>query len=146
MVVITLKRNQYYAERTFGEFFVNNDLVCLSLEDAVRSGAESNGKIAGRTAIPAGRYKVNLSWSNRFGKMYLEILNVVNFTGIRIHSGNVENDTDGCLLTGTKRVGNSVIGSKIAQKKLESVVLTAFINDPDRQIWIDVIDTQKPVA
>jgi hypothetical protein len=47
------------------------------------------------------------------------ILNVPNFTGVRIHSGNTSADTEGCILVGTTWAGKDFIGnSKIAYKKL----------------------------
>ena len=146
MVIITLRRTDYQLERTFGIFSVNNNQICLSLEDTVRANAEGKGKVPGRTAIPAGRYKVNLTWSERLGKMYFEILSVPNFTGVRIHGGNTEKDTYACPLTGSKRIENSVIGSQVALREFEKAVLTAFISDGDKQIYIDVIDTQKPLV
>ena len=146
MVIITLRRTEYQLERTFGNFLLNNNPVCLSLEDTVRADAAGRGKVPGRTAIPAGRYKVNLTHSARLIKMYFEIMEVPNFTGVRIHGGNTEKDTDACPLTGTKRIDNSVIGSQTALKELVKAVLLAFIDDSDKQIFIDVIDTQKPLV
>lgn len=53
-------------------------------EDAVR-----DVKIPGKTAIPAGEYKVIITFSNRFQKHLPLLLDVPNFTGVRIHAGNV---------------------------------------------------------
>ncbi|GAB2550025.1 DUF5675 family protein [Spirosoma aerophilum] len=57
-------------------------------------------KIQDRTAIPAGRYQVKMTYSNRFGKVMPELINVPGFGGIRIHKGNYVGNTDGCLLPG----------------------------------------------
>ena len=39
------------------------------------------------------------------------MMNVPNFDGIRVHSGNTAEDTDGCLLAGQERALNAVFGS-----------------------------------
>ncbi|MFR7490184.1 MAG: DUF5675 family protein, partial [Romboutsia timonensis] len=66
--------------------------------DRVRPEGE---KIYGKTAIPEGIYEMVLSYSPRFKKILPEILNVPNFTGIRIHCGNSSADSSGCILVGT---------------------------------------------
>jgi hypothetical protein len=46
------------------------------------------------------------------------ILNVPNFTGVRIHAGNTSAHTDGCILLGTTWSGKDFIGnSRTAYKK-----------------------------
>jgi uncharacterized protein DUF5675 len=84
---------------------------CFILEDRVRAAGV---KVQNETAIPAGRYRVIVDWSNRFKKYAFHILNVPNFTGIRIHSGNTDKDTDGCLLVGQERALNAVFQSRTA--------------------------------
>ena len=60
----------------------------------------SSWKVQNQTAIPVGRYRVIVDKSARFGRQMPHILNVPGFDGIRIHSGNTDADTDGCLLLG----------------------------------------------
>lgn len=60
-------------------------------------------KIHGRTAIPIGRYQVQVTYSMRFKRLLPILINVRGFTGIRIHSGNTHQNTEGCLLPGLYR-------------------------------------------
>ena len=68
-------------------------------------------KIAGKTAIPAGTYLVKKTMSPRFKKVLPEILNVPNYTGVRIHAGNTAADTEGCLLLGFNHAKGAVLDS-----------------------------------
>lgn len=85
-------------ESTLGVLSVDGVMQCWVLEDTVREGP----KVAGRTAIPPGRYPVLITHSPRFGVEMPLVGNVPGFTGIRIHPGNTTEDTDGCLLPGTR--------------------------------------------
>ena len=81
--------------------------VGFSLEDRHR-----DAKVAGDTAIPAGRYDLRWRqggrWAERFARKgfqgSLEVCGVPNFTAILIHPGNTKRDTAGCLLVG--RIGD----------------------------------------
>ena len=57
-------------------------------------------KTPGKTAIPAGKYRVVLSYSARFRQVLPELLDVEQFTAIRCHGGNTAKDTEGCVLVG----------------------------------------------
>ena len=97
------------AAATMGILLIDGVFTCWTLEDVVREV-----KIPGETAIPAGRYAVQLSLSQRFQKLLPEILTVPGFTGIRIHAGNTQADTAGCLLVGRIRAYDRVEESKLA--------------------------------
>ena len=94
---------------TMGILLIDGVFTCWTLEDVVREV-----KIPGETAIPAGRYAVRLSLSQRFQKLLPEILAVPGFTGIRIHAGNTQADTHGCVLVGRIRAYDRVEESKLA--------------------------------
>ena len=79
---------------------------------------ECKEKIYGETAIPAGTYKVILSYSNKFKRILPEILNVPHFLGIRIHKGNTEQDSAGCVILGENKVKGKVINSTPYEIKL----------------------------
>ena len=106
---ITVKRTFKGTEYTIGKLYIDGHYFCDTLEDTVRP---ANKKIAGKTAIPAGNYKVIKSYSPRFKKILPEILNVPNFTGVRIHAGNTAKDTDGCILLGLNKTKGAVLDSQ----------------------------------
>lgn len=95
---------------TLSKVYLNDAFHCFGLEDPIR-----DAKIKGIAAIPAGNYKVELRHSPRFSARYghemLWLRNVSNFEYILIHPGNTVDDTEGCLLVGS-RVG--VLKNKIA--------------------------------
>jgi len=97
------------AAATLGILLIDGVFACWTLEDVVREV-----KIPGETAIPAGRYDVRLSLSQRFQKVLPEVLAVPGFTGIRIHAGNTQADTHGCVLVGRVRAYDRVEESKLA--------------------------------
>lgn len=83
---------------TISEMWVDGVFECHCLEDVVRKASEK--KIFGATAIPAGTYHVIINMSNRFQKPLPLLLSVPGYEGVRIHPGNSDADTLGCLLPG----------------------------------------------
>ena len=122
------------AAATMGILLIDGVFTCWTLEDVVRPV-----KIPGDTAIPAGRYAVQLSLSQRFQKLLPEILTVPGFTGIRIHAGNTQADTAGCLLVGRIRAYDRVEESKLAlMHVMEHLRRATTAGDP---ITITIEDT-----
>ena len=80
---------------THGQLFVDGAFFCDTLEDE-----ERKVKIEHETAIPVGAYKVIINYSNRFKRLMPLLLDVPNFTGVRIHNGNFAKHSSGCVLTG----------------------------------------------
>lgn len=114
---LTLNRIFLGSSATIGELYIDKKYIADTLEDRVRPEGE---KVYGKTAIPEGSYQVVLSYSPRFKKILPEILNVPNFTGIRIHCGNSSADSSGCVLVGTwdGKKEDWISDSKIAFNKL----------------------------
>ena len=128
-MLITVKRCIFEDDTTIGVMKFDGKFQCFTLEDAIRTT-----KIAGKTAISKGKYKVTLNFSNRFQKVLPLIMDVPNFSGVRIHSGNTHVDTEGCLLVGNLIINNRSIGeSKNAMDKL-MLVLRSQQNGIELQI------------
>lgn len=111
---IEVVRKTYTDVSTIGEMIIDGKFQCYTLEDTVRTGP----KIAGKTAIPQGTYKLIIDMSNRFQRLMPHILDVPGFEGIRIHSGNTDADTEGCILVGTSKGVNRINQSVDAYNKL----------------------------
>ena len=100
-----LKRDEWGLIDTPGTLLVDGVYECRTLEDPVREDAYrpvSEWKVKTKTAIPHGRYEIELVNSPRFGKDTPSLKNVPGFTYIRIHGGNDEDHTDGCILVGLR--------------------------------------------
>lgn len=104
---LTLKRGPSTEKSTPGRLFVDGAFQCFTLEDVVRPI-----KIKGETAIPAGTYKVIITMSNRFKRLLPLVLDVPGFDGIRIHPGNTDKDTSGCILVG-ELPSNDFLGKSV---------------------------------
>lgn len=102
---LLLQREPSVNEATLGKLYDRGQFVCDILEDEIR---EIHGvpvaewKVHSKTAIPAGAYKLALENSSRFGPDTLTVTGVTGFQYIRIHGGNSQFDTEGCLLPGTR--------------------------------------------
>ena len=137
-----LKLNRIFlgSSATIGELLVNDKYLCDTLEDRVRPEGE---KVYGKTAIPEGAYEMVLSYSPRFKKILPEILNVPNFTGIRMHCGNSSADSSGCVLIGTwdGEKEDWISDSRIAFEKLMSLLQKA--EDKKESITITINNSWK---
>ena len=112
---LTLKRTTFNPDCTFGTLSVNGTFECFTLEDAYRQ--LDNGTVdkwKGRTAIPNGTYHVTIDFSARFGQPMPHVLDVPQFDGIRIHPGNTDADTEGCILLGRTKGIESIGESRLA--------------------------------
>ena len=130
MAEMLLKRRWYSDRSTIGALTLG-DFSCFTLEDRVR---EPGVKVQDKTAIPAGRYRVVVDFSQRFQRRMPLLLDVPMFTGIRIHSGNTAEDTRGCVLVGEWRAPDWVGDSRRAFADLFFLINTAD------ELWIAVTD------
>lgn len=108
---LLLQRDFKGLRYTLGQLFIDQVKFCETLEDAVREvpGVPvDEWKAPGKTAIPAGTYRVTLAPSPRFKKMMIRLLDVPGFDGILIHGANTEDDVDGCIGVGQVRMAYGI--------------------------------------
>lgn len=144
---LELKRRLYDPNFTIGSLYVDGTFFCDTLEDCVREVENKpvgDWKIYGKTAIPSGRYDIVIDYSNRFKKHLPRLLDVSGFEGIRIHAGNTQHDTHGCILVG-KQSGFMLINSRATMDKLMAILEQAY-SRPDVPLDIKVTNDEKARA
>lgn len=124
---LLLKRIHFGETFTVGQLYEDTGFslapICYTLEDKFREveGAPvKDWKVQNKTAIPRGTYSVDITLSNRFKTKLPLLNNVEGFEGIRIHSGNSSENTEGCILVGMTWDGRSdwIGSSKVAMSSL----------------------------
>lgn len=111
--VILIEREWFTPKSTIGQLSFDGEPICFTLEDTCR-----RTKQAGVTAIPSGRYEVVIDFSERFKQMMPHILDVPHFEGVRIHSGNTPENTEGCVLVGFRKDTDAIYDSKKAYERV----------------------------
>ena len=106
--LIELFRHTYNTEvdrNIIGDIHLTNknetdsNYFCYSLEDEKRADGV---KVYGKTAISDGKYKFKVTMSNRFKRLMILLIDVPDFSGVRIHGGNTSKDSHGCPLVAYK--------------------------------------------
>jgi hypothetical protein len=138
-VLISVVRKPSKNGATIGDVYVDGVRDCYSLEDEIREipgRPVSEWKVPGKTAIPSGKRRLVLTKSQRFGKVLPEILLVEGFSGVRIHAGNTQADTDGCILVGEEVHGDTITRSKEALLELMAAISQAL--DGGESVFIEI--------
>ena len=99
----------YHQKYTEGELYVDNVLVCLTLEHPWKNNLK---KIS---CIPEGQYTISRFSSELHPDTY-HVDNVPGRDGILFHVGNRLVDTHGCILTGMEFVSTTLGKSQAAFK------------------------------
>ena len=140
---LKLIRKYRKTDYTIGILYINNKYFCEILEDTDRGLKDSMSleeikkiKIKDQTCIPYGKYQILMTYSPKYKKIMPLVNNVKGFEGIRIHSGNTNKDTSGCLLPGFNKIKGQVINSRETFNKLYSLIQTAINNN--KKVTIEI--------
>lgn len=126
-----------------GKWFVNGKYFAFSIEDYDRGLLQSMSleeiakiKVPKQTAIPKGRYEVTMTYSNRFKRFMVEIMNVKGFAGIRMHTANSARDVEGCIGAAYEDSSDGFAGNSAkASEKLEKDIELALKKE---KVWLTV--------
>ena len=120
---LTLKRIAKRADYTIGRLEDENGVkICDTLEPKYRDYKGGELKVPRKSAVPEGTYQVVVTKSKKFGKYLPLLVGVPGFEGIRIHSGNTVNDTEGCILVGQNLIKGKVLLSRLTLEKLMRLI------------------------
>ena len=141
---LQLKRETFTEQSTIGTLTIDGVFECFILEDKDRGLNDTltldqilKVKVYGKTAIPYGRYEIDWTMSARFKVFMPILLNVKGYAGIRIHKGNTEIDSLGCLLCGTRKITNRITESTLATKNLYAKIENA--KKQGQRIYITIV-------
>ena len=141
---IKVIRNILTSEYTVGKLYIDEEYMCDTIEDRYRKIKKKEDKVYGTTAIPCGHYPVLLDFSSKYSKMMPHILDVPFFEGIRIHPGNSDEDSLGCILVGEYMpgvAGGWVANSRKAYSKVFDKIKQA--SDKGERIFITISIDKK---
>lgn len=94
-----LIRKMYLSDGIFSDMYSDdNQKFCVTLEHAY-----DDGEGAFCAKLPSGVYTCRRRLSPHFGYELFQILNVPNANFIEIHRGNVNKDSEGCILLGDQQ-------------------------------------------
>ena len=129
---------------SIGKLYINGFYFCDTLEDKDRGLKQSMElkelkklKVAKETAIPTGSYVLIISYSKKFKRDLIAVIDVPAYSGIRIHSGNTAKDTEGCILVGKNKEVGKVINSRYYYENLHLMVKDAL--ERGEKVTLDII-------
>lgn len=149
---LMLRRYKSNNDATLGNLFIDGLYTCKTLEDEYRKT-----KVMHETRIPKGTYHIKLQNEGNMTKKYeknpklagihrgmLWLQNVPGFTSIYIHIGNTDDDSSGCILTGTSvdEANWKLNDSTNAYIRLYVKVTNALING--EEVTIEILDEDNP--
>lgn len=158
MVEVKLKRSPAESGPgyTHGRLFVDEcGFLCWTIEDEDRGLTQDMPlekikaiKVYGQTAIPKGRYKIELrvspkfkdrKWSKKYGGLVPYLVNVPGYEGVAIHPFNTAEESLGCIgpgeLHGTVR-GRIFSSTRAYQDLMDFYLFPAY--ERADEIWITI--------
>lgn len=122
-MILELARTDRYGKRCIGTLHINGAFTCYTLED-------------NPPLVPVGTYKITITYSPRFKKNLPILNNVPGHSGIRIHTGNSHEDTEGCILVGLDRTVDRILKSRVALDHVQHKIQTAL--DQKEEVLINI--------
>ena len=100
-------------------------------------------------AIPAGFYRIRLTYSPKFQEILPLLDGVIGRSGIRIHAGNTIEHTTGCILVGVKDAswrlqdgvtptGERLFSSRKTLNLLRDYLLNYQKQHPNEEMYIEI--------
>ena len=152
---LTLERRWTKADYTIGAFFVDGVRHHETLEPTDRGLTQDMPiskirriKVYGKTAIPKGRYKVDMNtvsprfknriWAKKYNGIVPRLLSVPCWSGELIHPGNTVEDTLSCILVGQNKIKGGLVRSQETYMRLmDDYLWPAKLRD--EEIWITIV-------
>ena len=152
---IDVVRTQFGIDATNGMMFIDGKFECYTLEDQYQAV-----KVMHETCIPEGTYKIKFrkvgGFHDRYSARYknahygmLELQDVPDFKYILIHSGNTDEHTSGCILTGNTQQDldlgkDGMIGqSRNAYERMYRKVSAVLLQGKEVSITISKVNLNK---
>lgn len=151
---VTLDRRWKKDTYTIGVLSVNGRYFSETVEDKDRGLSADmpievikHGKVFGLTAIPTGRYKIdmntvspkfkNKAWAKKYGGIVPRLVGVPCWSGVLIHPFNYASESQGCIGPGQNKVKGGVINStETFCKLMDEYLWPAKLRG--EEIWITV--------
>jgi hypothetical protein len=135
---IKVVRSVFNPKSTLGKLYLDGKFFAYTCEDTDRNmNGDCRKKVQDKTAIDPGRYRVVLSYSNRFKKYLPELLEVPCFKYIRIHGGNTAENSEGCILIGAESDMQNRIWN--CASKVNGLVAKMKEAERKEKIYIEVV-------
>ena len=151
---IRVDRRYKKKEYTIGKVYIDDVYFSDCVEDADRgldasmpSNKLNRMKIAGKTAIPKGRYKIDMNtispkfryrpWGKKYDGIVPRLLGVPCFSGVLIHPLNNAEQSLGCLGFGENKVKGGVINAvETYYRLMDNYLIPA--RQRGEEIWITI--------
>jgi hypothetical protein len=141
---ITILRNWQTDDATFGEMYVNGQLITLTLERPWLNNQQ------GKSSIPEGNYGAILRYDHeKYHNFTIQFTGTEPRSFIQIHIGNRPDQTEGCVLVGMKAKyqEKTIAESESALLALKKIFYNTEepISCPDLEIRISVKSLPLPL-
>lgn len=112
-LTFTLERKWPKKDYIIGRLYHNGSFMCNTLELPWLDNKKSV------SCIPTGEYLISITYSSKFKRLLPLLHNVKGRSAIRIHAGNTNKDTNGCILPGENKKAGMVLNSR----KYEDIIV-----------------------